>query len=198
MVYLVSMQEVISDSNDQDGKEAKASKAMDALMIRFAVPADAMDVATVHVRSWQAAYRGLLPKTYLDGLRAEDRASRYDFTKTDPGKPQTILAAGPDGTILGFATTCARQDDDLVNAGELCALYVDPDFWNAGVGASLIVAARARLLELGVKTAYLWLLDGNLRGGRFYVLDGWAPDGQIRKNTVWGISVSETRYQRAL
>jgi GNAT superfamily N-acetyltransferase len=36
-------------------------------------------VACVHVRSWQAAYRGLLPDEYLDGLRAEDRANRYTF-----------------------------------------------------------------------------------------------------------------------
>ena len=29
-----------------------------------------MEVARVHVRSWQAGYRGLLPDAYLDGLRA--------------------------------------------------------------------------------------------------------------------------------
>lgn len=29
---------------------------------------DAPEIAVVHVLSWQAAYRGLLPQAYLDGL----------------------------------------------------------------------------------------------------------------------------------
>jgi hypothetical protein len=41
--------------------------------VRPARPDDALPVAGVHVRSWQAAYRGLLPDDYLDGLRAEER-----------------------------------------------------------------------------------------------------------------------------
>jgi hypothetical protein len=52
---------------------------------------DAMAVACVHVRSWQAAYRTLLPDDYLDQLRPEDRAQKYDFADLDPLKPQTIV-----------------------------------------------------------------------------------------------------------
>ena len=40
------------------------------MFLRPAEPDDAMEVARVHVRSWQAGYRGLLPDAYLDGLRA--------------------------------------------------------------------------------------------------------------------------------
>ena len=42
-----------------------------------------MAVARVHVRSWQVGYRGLLPDAYLDGLRAEERAERYNFASGD-------------------------------------------------------------------------------------------------------------------
>ena len=49
--------------------------------IRPAEPEDALAVARVHVRTWQAAYRSLLPDHYLDQLRAEDRAARYQFRK---------------------------------------------------------------------------------------------------------------------
>ena len=49
------------------------------MLLRPAEPVDAMAVARVHVRSWQVGYRGLLPDAYLDGLRAEERAERYDF-----------------------------------------------------------------------------------------------------------------------
>ena len=46
------------------------------LTVRRATPEDAAGVAGVHVRSWQVAYRGLLPDDYLDGLRPEDRMAR--------------------------------------------------------------------------------------------------------------------------
>jgi GNAT superfamily N-acetyltransferase len=59
-----------------------------------------MAVARVHVRSWQAAYRGLLPDDYLDQLRPEDRAHCYDFASLDPLKPRTIVAVEP-----GFPAT---------------------------------------------------------------------------------------------
>ena len=43
------------------------------MTVRDAQPRDAAEVADVHVRSWQAAYRDLFPDDYLDGLRVEDR-----------------------------------------------------------------------------------------------------------------------------
>ena len=51
-----------------------------------------MAVAGVHVRSWQAAYRNILPDDYLNQLRPEDRAAVYDFATRDPLKPKTIVA----------------------------------------------------------------------------------------------------------
>lgn len=51
-----------------------------------------MSVARVHVRSWQAAYRTLLPNDYLDQLRPEDRARKYNFGSPDVSKPWTVVA----------------------------------------------------------------------------------------------------------
>lgn len=59
-------------------------KTQPMLEVRGAVAADAMAIAGVHVRSWQEGYRGLLPDEYLNGLRAEDRASRYRFELSRP------------------------------------------------------------------------------------------------------------------
>ena len=53
------------------------------MLLRPAEPQDAMGVARVHVRSWQAGYRGLLPDAYLDGLRAEDRARQALITRSN-------------------------------------------------------------------------------------------------------------------
>jgi GNAT superfamily N-acetyltransferase len=167
------------------------------MLLRPAIPQDALAVARVHVRSWQVAYRTLLPSAYLDQLRPEDRASKYDFANSDPSKPYTIVAA-KDESILGFATTMQLHDPELGSHGELLALYVDPDLWNRGIGVALIAAARARLLNLGLRHASLWLLRGNARADRFYRADGWTPDGTSRTETVWDIRVDEIHYRREL
>jgi GNAT superfamily N-acetyltransferase len=167
------------------------------MLLRPAQPDDAIAVARVHVRSWQVAYRGLLPADYLDQLRPEDRAERYDFATTDIQKPHTIVAT--EGNLIrGFATTMPSRDPDLADYGELCAIYVDPEHWGHGIGAALMTAARARLFSLGFQNANLWVLAGNAHAERFYQIDGWTPDGQRRTDTVWNITVDEVRYRRKL
>jgi GNAT superfamily N-acetyltransferase len=168
------------------------------MQLRAAEPDDAMAVARVHVRSWQVAYRTLLPDDYLDQLRPEDRAKTYDFANLDPLKPRTIVAAEK-RVILGFATTMLSRDADLPDHGELCALYVDPAKWGQGIGAALIAAARANLLAQRYRKALLWVLVGNARAERFYRVDQWVADGNRRTDSAWkGIVVNEVRYQRGL
>jgi GNAT superfamily N-acetyltransferase len=153
-------------------------------------------VACVHVRSWQAAYRGLLPDEYLDGLRAEDRANRYTFDLVGPDDPATTVAVAGDA-ICGFATTGPARGG-AQRAGEVCALYVDPTAWGRGVGRVLMADARTRLSGLGFTEAVLWVLTGSDRADRFYRADGWLPDGRRREEDVWGIRVSNIRYRRLL
>lgn len=167
------------------------------MLLRPAEPDDALAVACVHVRSWQAAYRTLMPEDYLDQLQPEERAQKYDFASLDPLKPRTIVAS-ENGSIRGFATTAPACEQDLTNHGELCALYVDPEHWGRGIGFALVSGARGRLFGLGFRNAVLWVLVGNVRAERFYQIDGWALDGQRRTVSVWGVTVDEVRYLRGL
>ena len=167
------------------------------MLLRPAEPDDVLAVARVHVRSWQAGYRELLPGDYLAGLRPEERAQRYDFSSLDPRAPATIVAVEA-GLICGFVTIAAARAASAPDVGELCALYVDPERWGRGIGAALVSAARARLVDLGFRNAVLWLLAGNARAERFYRQDRWEPDGAQRRAAVWGVTVDELRYRRAL
>ena len=45
--------------------------------LRDATPDDAHAIATVHVASWQVAYRGFMPDAVLDGLSVDDRARKW-------------------------------------------------------------------------------------------------------------------------
>ncbi len=167
------------------------------MLLRPAQPGDEMAVARVHVRSWQVAYRTLMPQEYLDQLRPEDRAAHYDFATGDPQKPHTIVAVESE-SVLGFATTMPTRSEDLSGYGELAALYVDPEHWGRGVGLALVQAARAHLVEAGFLKAMLWVLVGNTGADRFYQKDKWIPDGIRQAEFVWGISLDGLRYTRDL
>jgi GNAT superfamily N-acetyltransferase len=168
-----------------------------ALTIRDAEPEDAIEVAQVHIRAWQAAYRGLLPDAFLDALRAEERATRYSFGSTDSERPDTILAMD-NQAIRGFATVGQSRDADAPAAGELHALYIDPPHWKEGIGTLLMEHGYTRLRTQGFEEAILWLLIGNKRAERFYRADGWTPDGSSRHEDVWGVGSDVIRFRRAL
>ncbi len=159
-----------------------------SILIRAARVGDEAAVANIHVRSWQAAYRGLLAADYLDGLRPEDRASRYTFDRTGPDDVLTLLAATD--RVRGFVTLAPA-------GGELWALYVDPTAWRSGLGRALLGEAQDRLAQRHTR-ATLWVLTGNTRACRFYEANGWQPDGEQRRDVVWGAAVDEVRYARPL
>jgi ribosomal protein S18 acetylase RimI-like enzyme len=165
--------------------------------IRQAVAADAMAVAEAHIRSWQVGYHGLLPAAYLDGLRPEDRASRYGFEQMNPDGPFTQVAIDGD-TICGHVTTGRCRDDDLQGGGEIWALYVDPSRWGGGIGHRLITAGCAYLRSRGYDVASLWVLSGNDQARRFYESAGWSCEGTQRTDSIGDHLVHEVRYQRAL
>lgn len=165
--------------------------------IRPARPEDALAVAEVHVRAWQAAYRGLIDDEFLDRLRAEDRAAGYTFGSCDPRAPETILATEGE-QVLGFATSGPSRDDDAPEAGEIYALYVDPSRWGGGIGRLLLREARERLRQRGFTEAILWVLLGNESAARFYRADGWRRDGAERWEQPYGVVSQVVRYRRAL
>lgn len=151
--------------------------------IRDATPADAHAIATVLVRSWRAAYRGLLPDDVLAGLSVAEREQVWsDLLTTRP--PHTAAAVATiDGTVVGFASTgpplvpADRADPTL---GDLYALYLDPDVWRRGIGTRLHDAALERLRANGFAHAGLWVLDTNDRALRFYRRLGWTDTGRVQ------------------
>src|SRR5579863_7394875 len=158
--------------------------------LRAADEQDKVNVARVHVRSWQVGYEGLIEADVLSHMKAEDRAARYTFGDGGPNAPLTIVATEGD-EILGFSMCGATLDDKMTDIGELFALYVDPNFWGQGVGRLLMLNARKHLREMSFVTGILWVLEGNQRATRFYEKDGWSSDGQSREEVLWGATVIE-------
>lgn len=166
-----------------------------ALRIREAEPRDAEAVARIHVRSWQAAYRGQLSDAYLDGLSVEERLGQHRAALESPG-PHRTWVAEEDGRVVGFAVTGPSQDADAdERTGELYAIYLDPDRFGAGIGKRLLDHALADLRERGFRTATLWVLETNERARRFYEREGWRADGLSTRERVDGEMRPTVRYR---
>lgn len=171
---------------------------MDAL-IRPATAADAPGIGRVHMRTWQAAYRGQLPADYLDALSVERAGRGWENNIANQGPASAILVAEQDGEIAGFvACGPARDDDATPEHGEVYAIYVAAAQWRAGTGRKLNDAALETLRANGFRAATLWVLHTNARARDFYTAVGWRADGAERTEEISGQEVIEVRYTQSL
>lgn len=165
-------------------------------LVRPASLDDARRIAEVHVASWQSAYRGILPDTFLDGLSVEEWAERRRQWLSAPGRGAATLVAERNGGVVGFVHVCEARD--VEGAGEVAAIYAAPTSWGTGVGRALIDAAVDELSAQGRDRAVLWVFRDNARGRAFYERMGWAPDGHSKLYDIAGIQATELRYARPL
>jgi GNAT superfamily N-acetyltransferase len=169
--------------------------------IRFARMQDVPQIAAVHVRSWQAAYRGLLPQAYLDGLDPGQRIRQWErsVSAADRSYGETLVADAA-GRLSGFVSYGPARDDDADarRAGEIYAIYLLPDAWDTGIGRQLMAAALDRLGKAGFDQVILWVLDSNTRARRFYEAGGWRPDEAAKQDDSFGVPMTEVRYRRSL
>lgn len=164
--------------------------------VRVALPADADALARLHVRSWQAAYSGLVDDAHLAGLDVGDRARMWR-DRLAGGQPGAVTYAATSGAdVVGFASIGPVRDEDLAcqheGWAEVYALYVDPDRWRAGVGTALWRAVDAGGGE-EVAGVALWVLRDNLRAREFYAVLGLAPDGAQRPISIGERELTEVR-----
>ena len=144
--------------------------------VRTAGPEDALAVETVRLTTWRAAYAGLVPAAFLDGLTPRERPALPGVT--------TLLATDPDP--VGMASYGPSRDDDR-DGLELYALYVLPERWGTGLGHDLLGRTG--------DVRSLWVLEGNARARRFYEAHGFRPDGTVKVLDL-GAPVTEVRLVR--
>jgi ribosomal protein S18 acetylase RimI-like enzyme len=161
------------------------------MRIASATLEDALGVATVHVRSWQAAYASILSPEFLDGLSIEHRTARWQEILRKQ-ESQTLVAHQAEG-IAGFISLGHRRDEPAAkDQGEIWALYAKPEVWGTGVGQALLEAGIQELRTLGRHSVFLWVLSQNERGIRFYEAFGFKPvPGSSKSFELGGRQVEE-------
>lgn len=171
------------------------------MRIRAAAPADAVAIADLHVRSWQAAYRGIIDDAYLDAMEPAPLLPNLQWSLERSHEAWRMWVADDgDGTeLLGFASTGPSQDVDAPRASaELFALYVDPARVRTGIGSALLRHALTEVRALGSRTITSWVFADDAIARRFLEKHRWREDQATNVEVLGEENVPTVRYRAGL
>jgi ribosomal protein S18 acetylase RimI-like enzyme len=173
----------------------------DRKVVRSAKASDAAAIAALQVRSWQAAYRGIVPDAFLDDLAEDawlDRRANQLTAAGREGIHQLVSTDARDGPPRAVAACGPAMAPTAELTGQLYVLYADPQSWGRGHGGALLRRVHALLAADGHAGALLWVAADNDRSIRFYEHHGWTKDGETQREEVAGATFDEVRMVRDL
>ena len=144
------------------------------VLVREATALDADAIASVHVRSWRAAYRGIIDDDYLAALSVERRrdATLAWFRAHDPSSFMRV-AVDASARVIGYGMCGPARSLVPAKLGEVYVLYLLPEAQRRGVGTQLMRSIARGLDRAGMERLVVWSLELNparafyaRRGGR--------------------------------
>ncbi|MGW0997864.1 N-acetyltransferase family protein [Streptomyces sp. NPDC002520] len=144
-----------------------SARVTGARVIRTALPAEAEDIADLHVRARSTYYPDGLPPTDVDWVEA---------WRTSIARPDAhVLCAVEQGRIVGIASF-RTPDGAPADTVKLFQFHIDPGRWRSGLGTALHTACEEQWRADGRRTAVLDVHVDNARAQAFYARQGWLPD----------------------
>ena len=172
---------------------------MSSYLVRPATARDAAGIAEIHVATWQAAYKHLIPEDYLNKMTLQKRQA-YWREAIEYSEPQLLVATQGDQLVGFVGYDRSRDAKTRSTVGEIWAIYVAPSHWGKGVGLALWDGARDGLKEEGCTQVTLWVLLGNERALEFCEhAAGFKRDMTSLKTVDFGsVKLEEIRLKRAV
>jgi ribosomal protein S18 acetylase RimI-like enzyme len=168
---------------------------MNTVKVRKAGIGDAQDIALIHTRTWQYAYRGQLPDSFLDNISVEKRLNMWTETLANSESLTKVFVATDEDEVIGFCAVCPCRDSDLGKEfGELAGIYVDQHHMGKGAGTKLLERGLSELKNMGYTKATLWVLASNAKTINWYESHGWRIEGKTKVDKRDAFEMNETRY----
>ncbi len=176
--------------------------------MRRATPEDAAAIAGVHVASWQATYRGILPDGFLAALSVEERTKHWTRNLTEPDQAPagissaaasaqaghaSFVAVSPDRDIVGFCSAGPNRGGPRSFAGEIYAIYLIEGAQRQGFGRALFTEGGRWLESRGLEPFLVWVLADNTKARGFYAAIG-GEELEQRLITIGAKSYPEVAY----
>ena len=146
--------------------------------IRLAKPVDAPDMAEIHARSWEVAYKDIIPMEYIKAKNAT-RLELYQRIITDENTIQYVIQV--DNKTAGIMGVGEPQDDDVDDSYyELHGIYLHPDYYRKGIGTDAVNFAFDKARKLSKKFMNVWVFAENYNSINFYKKCGFIADGKTK------------------
>jgi ribosomal protein S18 acetylase RimI-like enzyme len=131
--------------------------------IRRATAGDSGAIARVQVDTWRTTYRGIAPQSYLDAMEIVPRAEYWRDHLAAGGS--RVYVAELDNKVCGFISGCALREPLLdfegEGVGEIAAIYIVFEAQRRGCGRAMMRRLAEDLLQDGLKSAVVWVLERN-------------------------------------
>ena len=163
------------------------------ITIRLAKPVDALDMAEVHARSWEVAYKDIIPMEYIKAKNAT-RPEQFKRIITNENTMRYVIQV--DGKTVGIMAIDEPQDDDVGDDYyELHGIYLHPDYYRKGIGTQAVDFAFDKARKLGKRYMNVWVFAENYNSIKFYEKCGFVADGKTKPHE-YGKIVESIRMRK--
>jgi len=167
---------------------------LDGIKIRAAKPADAAEIANVHLNSWREAYQGQLAPEFLDGMPFTFKSRKQNWEHFLAQHPNNLFVAEGERGIVGFMSlNTPGRDVEMKDHAEVGAIYLLARHKGKKVGLHLLKAGFKSLSERGFNKAYCWMLKGNPTA-KFYESTGAKLNGKEKVVQIANKDEAEVMY----
>jgi ribosomal protein S18 acetylase RimI-like enzyme len=164
--------------------------------IRKAAVKDSSVLGEIHAKSWKAAYKNIVPDSFLDRFTLEKRQKYFEKALTEEREEDFLVFYDNNPVGLICIGKCRDEDQDA-RTGEVRGLYILPEYWGKGIGAYALLWGLEELSNRGFEKATLWVLEENIRARNFYEKIGFRYKG-YKKDIQIGKNLTELRYEKPL
>lgn len=149
------------------------------ISIRLANSFDASDMAEIHMRSWEVAYKDIISAEYI----REKNITRLELWQriiTDDNNIHYVIQM--DKKTVGIMTVVPTPQDNDANHDtcELEGIYLHSDYYRMGIGTQAMEFAFKLARQWNKTIMTLWVFKDNKNSIKFYEKCGFKSDAKTK------------------
>ena len=149
---------------------------------------DRNEISRIYEESWKYAYRGIIPRDYLESISSGRWANRLDTAGWN------TMVCIENGRCIGTSSFCKSRFEKYPDSGEVISIYFLPEFTKKGYGRLLLSAVLDELKRMGFREVFLWVLEDNAPARGFYEKLGFTKTEDYLSDNIGGKDLREVGY----
>ena len=167
------------------------------MYIRYVNKEDSDTIAMIYSKSFQQAFKGIIPDDFLKEKFAYERLKDRLYKELSEGNAISCIMY-KDDIPVGMLTFAKDDDKERDNSEiDIWRIYLLPEYWGQNLGTEFMDWAIEELKTNGYKKVALWVVKENVRARKFYEKVGFSHEGEIRI-IMPGREINEYRYVKHL